>query len=64
MVNKTFIVSHPKARSPITITGKTLEDALKKEGLDPETWKPVENQPESEVEELGDNQGAPGPEDN
>lgn len=56
MVNKTFIVSHPKARAPITITGKTLEEALEQEGLDPSVWKPVDIQPESEVEELGETQ--------
>lgn len=41
MSEKTFVVSHAKARAPLTITGKTLKDALKKEGLNPERWRLV-----------------------
>jgi len=41
MSEKEFVVSHPKARSPLTITGSTLEEALAKEGLDPAIWKEV-----------------------
>lgn len=39
MTKKTFIVTHAKARAPLTITGNTMKDALEKEGLDPDIWK-------------------------
>lgn len=42
MGDKEFIVSHAKARAPITIEGKTLKEALEKEGLDPSIWKEIE----------------------
>lgn len=42
MADKTWTVSHAKARTPITVTGKTLKEALKSEGLSPEIWKPIE----------------------
>jgi len=64
MADKTFIVTHAKARSPLTITGKTLEDALEKEGLTSPPWELVSIQPELEVQETGDNQGDGGEEDN
>lgn len=50
MGDKTFVVTHAKAREPLTITGKSLKDALKKAWLDPATWKeikPVEEPPEA-----------------
>jgi hypothetical protein len=64
MADKTFIVSHPNARSPITITGANLHQALEDEGLDPAIWKEI--RPAEEVEDiaLGDNQGDDKPEDN
>jgi len=64
MADKTFIVTHPKARSPLTITGKTLAEALEKEGLNPAIWKEQGAVPESEVEPSGDNQGDGGEEGN
>ena len=39
MADKRFVVTHPKARAPIAIKGKTLTEALEKEGLDPAIWK-------------------------
>ena len=62
MADKTFIVTHAKARAPITIKGKTLEEALEKEGLDPAIWKEVGAAPESEEPSLGTNQGDAGEE--
>ena len=62
MAEKEFIVSHAKARAPITITGKNLEEALEKEGLNPAIWKEVISESESEVEETGNNKGDAGPE--
>jgi len=41
MANQTFVVTHAKAREPLTIKGKTLEEALEKEGLNPSIWKEV-----------------------
>ncbi|MBA7629006.1 hypothetical protein ES703_36503 [subsurface metagenome] len=41
MGDKEFIVSHAKAREPITVRGKNLEEALEKEGLDPNIWREV-----------------------
>jgi len=64
MQEKVFIVSHRKARAPITVTGKTLKSALLKEGLNPAIWKEIESTPESEVIDDGDNQGDGRPEDN
>ena len=64
MRNKAFIVSHPKARNPITIKGHTLEEALEKERLDPNIWKPVGQSLEVEEEPVGDNQGDGGEEGN
>lgn len=57
MADKTFIVTHARARSPIIVKGKSLEEALKKEGLNPDIWKEVGAKPESEVIDLGNNQG-------
>jgi len=39
MSHKTFIVTHPRARAPIVVHGKTLAQALRTEGLDPKIWK-------------------------
>lgn len=64
MTDKTFIVTHPKARSPITVTGKTLAEALEKEGLIPSLWKEVEAQSEMEVEEAGKTTEDAEPQDN
>lgn len=41
MADKEFIVTHAKARAPITVRGKNLKEALEKEGLDPNIWKPI-----------------------
>lgn len=41
MADKVFIVSHRRARAPITVRGKNLEEALASEGLDPNIWKPI-----------------------
>lgn len=50
MSDKTFVVTHARAREPLTIKGKTLEEALEKEGLDPNIWKPlVTPEPETET---------------
>lgn len=57
MRNKAFIVTHPKARSPLTIKGTDLQDALEKEGLDPAIWHPVGEPVEVEEPPHGDNQG-------
>lgn len=57
MRNKAFIVSHAHARHPLTIKGHTLEDALEKEGLDPNIWKPVGQPEEVEEETSNDTQG-------
>ena len=62
MKTKTFIVTHSRARSPITIKGQTLEEALEKEGLNPAIWVETAKLPESEGEPNGDNQGDAGPE--
>lgn len=64
MVDKTFIVTHAHARASITITGKTLEEALKKEGLNPDIWKLASEPVEAEEEASGDNQGDDIREDN
>lgn len=64
MRNKHFIVSHPRARHPLTITGHTLAEALEKEGLDPNIWKPLHELEEVEDKPVGDNQGDARPEDN
>lgn len=47
MADKEFIVTHGRARAPLTIKGKNLKDALAKEGLNPDIWKEV-NPPENE----------------
>ena len=64
MSNKTFTVTHPKARAPIVVKGATLDEALEKEGLDPAVWK--EQGSALEEEDNGDPEtgGAPGSEDN
>lgn len=41
MSYKIFVISHPKARSPLTIRGHTLREALEREGLDPTLWRPI-----------------------
>lgn len=41
MEDKTFTVSHARSRMPLTIKGKNLKDALEKEGLNPDIWKPI-----------------------
>lgn len=41
MAEKEFVVSHRRARTPLIVRGKNLEEALKKEGLDPKIWKEV-----------------------
>jgi len=64
MADKTFVVSHRRARSPITITGHTLKQALKKEGLDPNIWKETAQDHKVSEPEYGDNQGDARPEDN
>jgi len=64
MRNKAFIVTHPKARAPLTIKGKDLEDALEKEGLDPSIWKPVGEPEEVEEEPSGNNRENAGDEGN
>ncbi len=64
MADKTFVVTHAKARAPLTITGKTLEEALAKNGLDLSIWKPVGEPKEVEEEASGDNQGDDIREDN
>lgn len=64
MADKTFIVTHAKARAPLSITGRTLNDALKKEGLDPAIWKEQAPYTEGERNDLGVNQGDARPEDN
>ena len=45
MSDKVFVVTHARARAPITVTGRTLEEALEKEGLDPNIWKLMEEPP-------------------
>lgn len=58
MQDKEFIVTHAHARAPITVKGKTLEEALEKEGLDPAIWQlqieadTLETPPETEPESL------------
>lgn len=64
MREKVFVVSHPKARYPITIKGKTLEEALEKEGLDPAIWKEISSSVEEEEQPVGEDTRAAGPEDN
>lgn len=64
MAYRTFIVTHAHARSPIIVKGKTLNEALKKEGLDPAIWKDTGAKPESEDPDHGDNQGDGREEDN
>jgi len=52
MADKEFIVTHAKARAPITIRGKTLKEALKEEGLNPNIWREVSPpEPEEQPEE-------------
>ncbi|MBA7696089.1 hypothetical protein ES703_104731 [subsurface metagenome] len=41
MEDKEWVVSHAKAREPITVRGKTLKAAIESEGLDPNLWKPI-----------------------
>lgn len=53
MANKTFTITHAHAREPLTIKGKSLKDALRKEGLDPDIWKEVQPPEEPEPEENG-----------
>lgn len=53
MTDKTFVVSHAHARAPLTIEGKSLQDALKKEFLDPDLWKEVTPPPEPEPLDNG-----------
>lgn len=57
MAYKTFIVSHAKARYPIAVKGRTLEEALKKEGLNPAIWKEQLPLNESEAIYFDENQG-------
>ena len=64
MAKKTFIVTHAKARAPLTIKGNTLEEALAHEGLNPDIWKEIGVAPESEVKEAGENSGDARNEDN
>lgn len=58
MADKEFIVSHAHARSPLTIRGKNLKEALESEELDPAIWKevkpsePEESPPESHLDNL------------
>ena len=64
MTDKTFTVTHAHARAPLTIKGKTLEEALEKEGLDPIIWKEVPPPGTPYGAGYGDNQGDAGSEDN
>lgn len=63
-MDKTFIVTHGRARAPIAVTGKNLEEALINEGLDPSIWHEVPQAPPAEVSADGDNQGDASQEDN
>jgi len=38
---KTFVVSTPRAKTPLTIRGRSLKDALKRERLNPAFWKVI-----------------------
>ncbi|MBA7623448.1 hypothetical protein ES703_30844 [subsurface metagenome] len=51
MGNHTYQVENRRAKLTATIEGKSLKDALKREGLDPEKWTLVV-EPEVEAEEL------------
>ena len=51
MKDKTFIVENPKTKERFTITGKSLEEALAQEMLDPEKWLLV-FEPEPAEDEL------------
>ena len=62
MTIKTFIVTHPKARAPITVHGATLAAALKIEGLNPNIWKEAAADHKVAEPENGDNQGDAGQE--
>ena len=53
MPDKEFTVVNPKTRQTFTITGKSLKNALEKEGLDPAIWVEVKPEPESEDEPHG-----------
>jgi len=48
MENKKFVVENPKTHQRFTIEGKSLKDALKQEGLDPEKWLQVKESAPSE----------------
>lgn len=63
MSYKTFIVTHARARSPIIVRGTTLDQALRKEGLDPRIWKETNPPADLKGDDTGDNQGATRPED-
>jgi len=62
--NRTFIVSHAHARAPLTITGKTLTEAIENERLNPDIWKEVGGAPESENDGGTETAPASGDEDN
>lgn len=64
MAEKSWMVSHPKARNPILVTGKTLPEALEKENLNPAIWKPIGQPTDIKEQPNGDNQGDGRPEDN
>ena len=64
MKEKTFVVSHPKARAPLTVKGETLAKALKAEGLDPAIWQEIAPMSDIEAEAHDDSPGDAGPEDN
>ena len=57
MSDKIFIVSHAHARTPITVRGKNLEEALENEGLDPAIWHEIKPPGESEDDTSGHSQG-------
>lgn len=54
MKDKTFIVENPKTKEQFTIKGKSLEEALEQEMLDPKKWllvsepEPAGDEPETE----------------
>lgn len=64
MKDRTFIVSHAHARAPLTITGKTLAEALEKERLSPDIWGEVGAAPEGEDNGGTETAPASGDEDN
>lgn len=53
MKDKTFIVENPRTKQQFTIKGKSLEEALAQEMLDPQIWllvsepEPAEDEPET-----------------